>query len=106
MIGDPYNGSSDRSGYTHRDAPGAAEDLTRSPNPHRLYRNTRRRVLGGVLAGFSDYLNVDVAILRIVAVVLFFVPPTSGFVIIGYLVAWIAIPPRPEYIRAPASPEE
>jgi len=82
------------------------EEFIRSPNPHRLYRDTRRKVLGGVCAGLSDYLNVDVAILRIAAVVLFFVPPTSGFVIIGYIVAWIVIPCRPEEMRRPVTPEE
>lgn len=82
------------------------DPLHDSPNPHRLYRNKERGFIGGVIAGLADYFNVDAAILRIAAVVLFLFPGTSGFMIIGYIIAWIVIPKRPLTVRRPQNEAE
>ncbi len=81
------------------------DELNRSPNPHRLHRDTRNRWIGGVVSGVANYFNVDPTILRVAAIVLFLFPGTSGFMIIGYIIAWIVIPERPVEVRA-TSPEE
>ncbi len=79
------------------------DDFTRSPNPHRLYRNKRDGVIAGVCAGLADYFNMDTVIVRIAAILLliFFTP----FTIVAYIVAAIVMPRRPEYPRAPTEEE-
>jgi phage shock protein C len=79
------------------------DDFSRSPNPHKLYRNKRTGVICGVCAGFADYFNVDVVIVRIAAILLliFFTP----FAIVGYIVAAIVIPRRPLFDRTPTEEE-
>ena len=63
-------------------------------NPHRLYRDTERRVLFGVCAGLADYFGVEVWKIRAAALLLllfFFV-----WTIISYLAASVFLPRRPE----------
>jgi len=55
----------------------------------KLFRDGDRRVLGGVLAGFSNYCNVDVVWIRIIFILLTFV---YGMSIIIYPILWIIIP--------------
>ena len=65
-------------------APGAAPRLTRSRS---------QRVIGGVCGGLARYWNTDPTLLRILTVVLTLA--TGGAFLIGYLIAWIAIPDEP-----------
>lgn len=79
------------------------DDYTRSPNPHRLYKNRRDKVVSGVCAGIADYFNTDTALVRIAAILmLFFAGP---FTVFAYIVAAIIMPARPDSAR-PVSPEE
>ena len=59
------------------------------PSANKVYRNKKRAVIGGVAAGFADYLNIDAVIIRILFVLLtvFFGP---GLLV--YIVLWIALP--------------
>lgn len=68
--------------------------------PRRLMRSSTDSKLGGVCAGFADYLDLDPTIVRLVWALLFFTPVP---VVIGYIVAWIVIPqaPRPGVSPAP-----
>ncbi|WP_138414259.1 PspC domain-containing protein [Sinomonas gamaensis] len=52
-------------------------------------RRSQRRLLAGVLGGVAEKLGVDVAFVRIVFIVLCFLP---GPAILAYLVAWALIP--------------
>ncbi|MFN3782367.1 MAG: PspC domain-containing protein [Spirosomataceae bacterium] len=45
--------------------------------------------IGGVAAGLALYLQVDVTLVRVLFIVLFFVPVPS---VIAYLALWIAMP--------------
>ncbi|WP_077619480.1 PspC domain-containing protein [Bacillus sinesaloumensis] len=57
----------------------------------KLYRSSSNRMLGGVLGGLADYTGIDASLLRILAVVGFFLGVGSlGFI---YL-AWIFIVPN------------
>lgn len=56
----------------------------------RLYRDPDHKMLGGVAAGISAYLDWDVTLVRILMVFFVFIPYTP--VIIAYLIAWIVIP--------------
>jgi phage shock protein PspC (stress-responsive transcriptional regulator) len=63
---------------------------TSSTQQKRLYRDPDDKVLAGICSGISYYLNVDVAWVRILFIVLFFV--SVGFASIIYLILWIAVP--------------
>ncbi len=69
-----------------------AEDFSRPPNPHRLYRNRERGVLCGVCAGLADYFNIDVVLVRIVCILSLFLSGSLTF--IAYIIACIAMPVR------------
>mgnify|MGYP000918770945 FL=1 len=55
----------------------------------RMYRDPDRRVLGGVCAGISAYLDWDPLILRIIFAILIF---AGGFGLGLYLILWIVLP--------------
>ena len=69
---------------------------------NRLSRVVAEKKIAGVCAGFARYLNVDVTLVRIVWLALFFVPPCVGG--ISYLIAWIVMPRDPLMIEAPPKP--
>lgn len=62
----------------------------RAKGKKRLFRDPEQRVLGGVCAGLAAYFDMDLAILRIIAVLLILV--TSGAGLMAYLILWIALP--------------
>lgn len=57
--------------------------------PRRLFRDTRRRVISGVAAGFGRYLDVDPVLVRLALVLLAF---ANGLGILIYLVSWALVP--------------
>ena len=61
----------------------------------RLYRKTNEQMLAGVCAGLADYLGVDLAIVRLIFVLLFFF---GGNGILIYVILWILMPLQPPYI--------
>jgi phage shock protein C len=69
---------------TREDAPAPAQ-----PSRRRLVRPMAQKKIGGVCAGFADYLDIDVTLVRIL-VFLFAIFTGVGF--IAYVVAWIAMP--------------
>ncbi len=56
----------------------------------RLYRDPDDRVLGGVCSGLGAYFSLDPVIIRILFVVVFFLPVGSSGLI--YLILWIVVP--------------
>lgn len=68
----------------------------------KLYRSRSKRILAGVCGGISDHLNVDVSLVRLAALFLFF---TVGFGIL-YIILWIVTPEEPvEQINLDANVE-
>jgi phage shock protein C len=62
-----------------------------APVPYRpLRRIMRDKKIAGVCAGFAEYFEMDVTLMRIIFLVLLVTPPGVG--LIGYLIAWIAMP--------------
>jgi len=59
-------------------------------NMRQLYRSTTNRMIAGVCAGIGDYINVDPTVVRLMAVLLFFL--TGGGMIVAYLVMALIIP--------------
>jgi phage shock protein C len=66
----------------------------------RLVRDTRHAVLGGVAAGFGQYLDVDPVLVRLAFVLLVF---AHGVGLLAYLICWL-IMPRGEVLQAAAGP--
>ncbi len=61
----------------------------------RLYRDNKRRVIGGVASGLAHYFGVDAIWIRLLMIALLFnifFWGLSGFIFIAYIVLWIAIP--------------
>ncbi|GAA4806580.1 PspC domain-containing protein [Litoribaculum gwangyangense] len=62
-----------------------------SLSPKKLYRNTNKKVFGGVCSGLAHYIDIPVILIRIVWLIL------SIFFCIGiiiYFILWIAIPDK------------
>ena len=57
----------------------------------RLYRNTQEAKIAGVCAGLADYFNVDVVLIRLIAVFSIFF---GGAGLTTYLICCIIIPVR------------
>ncbi len=62
----------------------------------KLFRDVRRKILGGVCSGIAHYLSIDPLWIRLLFLALFFgfwfIPPASGIALIGYLVLWAVTP--------------
>jgi len=60
---------------------------------NRLYRNKDRAWIGGICAGISDWMGVNLTALRVITIILSI--PFTPVILIGYLVLWILLPKRP-----------
>jgi phage shock protein C len=58
----------------------------------KLYRSQKNRVIAGVCGGIAEYLEVDPVLVRLIAVLFFFM---GGATLIAYIVGMIIIPNRP-----------
>lgn len=68
------------------------QNFARQEEP-KLSRPREGRKLAGVCAGLARYAGVDVTLVRLVALILLFVPPFPA--VIAYIVAWIVMPNDP-----------
>lgn len=57
--------------------------------PRKLYRDPQNKSIGGVCAGLAIYLNLDIALVRVIFVVCFFMGSASFWV---YIILWIVAP--------------
>ncbi|RYL93637.1 PspC domain-containing protein [Sporolactobacillus sp. Y61] len=61
----------------------------------KLYRSRENKILGGVLGGIGEYLNIDPTLIRLIFIVLLIV--TAFFpCVIGYFLAYLVIPEQRE----------
>ena len=58
----------------------------------RLTRSRSDKKIAGVCAGFADYLEMDVTLVRILWLMLAFF---GGWGLLAYLIAWIVMPEAP-----------
>jgi phage shock protein C len=58
--------------------------------PRRLRRVIADKKIAGVCAGFAEYFDMDVTLVRLIWVGLLLLPPSPGLII--YIVAWIILP--------------
>jgi phage shock protein PspC (stress-responsive transcriptional regulator) len=72
-------------------------------NGKKLYRSRGHKMMAGVLGGFAEYLNVDVAIVRVAYVLLTLVTGVWLGVLL-YIAAMIIVPEQDVYAGSNASP--
>ena len=65
------------------------------PRPTQLLRSRSDRKIAGVCAGFGHYLDLDIALVRILWVFVTFMAGVFPGVI-AYILAWIIVPEEPE----------
>ena len=72
------------------------ETADTSEKPKKLYRDTKRKLIGGVAAGLAHYFGIDPLWVRLIIIVLFFNlviwAPVSGAILIAYIIMWIVVP--------------
>ncbi|MCH5231206.1 MAG: PspC domain-containing protein [Muribaculaceae bacterium] len=56
----------------------------------RMFRDPQNAMLGGVCSGLAYYFNIDVTILRLITILLFFLSAT--IVAVAYIILWIVLP--------------
>jgi len=59
---------------------------------NKLYRSKKDCVIVGVCGGVAEYFDVDPTLIRLLAVLIFFL---GGSGIIAYIIGWIIIPQNP-----------
>ncbi len=79
-----------------------------SDRPHHAYeRHIQIKIFGkiaGVCAGFAEYFDLDVTLVRVVWLVLLLIPPCLG--LLSYLIAWIVMPEEPEMHPVPSGQQQ
>ena len=81
---------------------GAQQSAFSAPSsgpPKRLVLSRAGKKVGGVCAGFADYLGWDVTIVRLLY--LCGVVYSAGLALFAYLIAWIVIPAEPAPVAQP-----
>lgn len=73
-------------------------------NPHRLYRNTQKKVLAGVCAGIADYGGFDRGLVRLVFIILLIL--SLPVTLAGYVILAIVLPTAPDKIYATQDEEQ
>jgi phage shock protein PspC (stress-responsive transcriptional regulator) len=58
-------------------------------------RSRAERKIAGVCAGFAEYFDLDVTVVRVVWLI---VALFGGGGILAYIIAWIVMPEEPEYV--------
>lgn len=58
--------------------------------PRRLRRIIGSKKIAGVCAGFAEYFNTDLTLMRVIWVALLLLPPHIG--LIAYIVSWAVLP--------------
>lgn len=61
-----------------------------APAPPKLRRVLSRKKIAGVCAGFAEYFNTDLTLMRVIWVALLLLPPHIG--LIAYIVSWAVLP--------------
>jgi phage shock protein C len=58
--------------------------------PKKLHRILAGKKIAGVCAGFADYFDMDITLMRLIWVGLLLIPPHLG--LIAYFVSWAVLP--------------
>ncbi len=80
--------TTDRSTGGREDERRAGESKAYAPSK-RLFRDQKRKILGGVCAGLGNYYNMDPLWFRLLFAALLF---AAGFTVVVYILMWIIVP--------------
>ena len=58
----------------------------------KLYRSSDKRMIAGVCGGIAEYFDIDVTIVRLIAVLLLLPGGLPGF--LPYIIMWIVVPSK------------
>jgi phage shock protein PspC (stress-responsive transcriptional regulator) len=64
-------------------------DIEEEASVKKMYRDTEKKVIGGVAGGVAAFFGVDVTVIRVLFVVFGFV---GGIGFLAYIILWIALP--------------
>jgi phage shock protein C len=78
---------------------GARQHLAMRPCK-RLLRSCVDRKIAGVCGGIGEYLEIDSTIIRLVCLLLLFVPVPLVPAIVAYSIAWLVMPQAPQVAHA------
>ncbi len=67
----------------------ASEELDDEVSVKKMYRDTEKKVLGGVASGLAAFFGADITLIRLLFVVFSFI---GGLGILLYIILWIALP--------------
>jgi phage shock protein C len=70
--------------------PGAGSTTAQAAPTRKLRRIIAEKKIAGVCAGFAEYFDMDVTLMRLIWVGLLLIPPNIG--IVAYIIAWIVLP--------------
>lgn len=88
---DENNTTDDSSERSEEKKTASGDDVLRKMSMgKKLFRDGDNKLLGGVISGLAAYTGVDVVLLRVIAVILFFITVFWTFLL--YLVCWAVIP--------------
>jgi phage shock protein C len=68
----------------------AAAQPVFTPAPKKLRRIVSKKKIAGVCAGFAEYFDTDLTLMRVIWVALLLLPPQLG--LIAYIVCWVVLP--------------
>ncbi len=71
------------------------KDKEKGKATKRLYRDTKRRIIGGVSAGIAHYFGIDPLWIRLLFIALFvniLFEGISGAILLAYIILWIVVP--------------
>jgi phage shock protein C len=83
---------------------GGMQQTASSRGYKRLMRSSTDRKVAGVCGGIAEYLEIDSTVVRLVWLVLLFVPVPIVPAIIAYFVAWLVMPQAPIPVAATTAP--
>lgn len=63
-------------------------------NQNKKWYRSRDKMLGGVLAGFAEYIDADVSLVRIVYVLLSVLSAAFPGLLV-YIICWAVVPEKP-----------
>lgn len=61
--------------------------------PKKLYRNTSDKMMGGVCSGMAEYFELDVTLIRVLAVAIGLF--TGGTAVVAYIIMLLITPEKP-----------
>jgi phage shock protein PspC (stress-responsive transcriptional regulator) len=70
----------------------------------RLMRSSTDRKIAGVCGGIAEYFDIDSTVVRLVWLVLLFIPVPIVPSIVAYIVAWLVMPQAPIPVTAATVP--